>query len=308
MERCGRCWGWVPLAASKLSPRSLTTPVKNIGLAAVSLLGLSTGLELDGQRAIYEAGATAIACLIQVDAALDDAKSGVEGSGGAAPTGATPTGPEILANTEPKISLLAAQQNLAAEIMSAGPTAPSGRASPQDALTASAKTLALDTLTNAKAAQHEDTQLKAAVASTTDPVNRAAALSTALNQIKTAVADQLYKNVDVTKIYDAAKKGYQSLVGNVPSTQQSTKKAASNASGPGMSALSTLAVANGEAPSGSPAGPNTDVGKVQQAVKQATKDAAATQKVADTYDSCVGKASPQPAAQPKPSSPTQPNG
>lgn len=266
-----------------------TTPVKNIGLAAVSLLGLSTALGLDGQRTAYEAGATAVACLVQLDASLDDAKQAVSGAGGRA---------EILSNeTTKQVSFFGLRSALTASIATALPTTAEARAA-STVLSSSAFTLALDSLAHTQTAISEDAQLRAAIADATDPKSRAASLSKALNQIKTAVADQLYKNVDVTKIYDAAKNGYQSVAGKVAPAQQSTKKATVEATGPGLSVLNSL-------------GESTEyrahlqalVANASAALEQATRDAAAAQKTADTYDSCVGKASsPQPP--PKPTPPT----
>lgn len=271
---------------------SSTTPVRNIGLAAISLLGLSTGLGLDGQRNDYEAGATAVACLIRVDAALDDAKT-------VNPPHATLPAPGAAAT----LSLSDAGQVLGAAILNATRIAggPGAAASPANALSTGASMMAIGALKDAQTAHVEDVKLRNAVESAVDTTHRAAALSNALNEIKGAVSDQLYKNVDLTKIYDAAKKGYSSLVGNVPSTQQSTQKAASNVSASGLSLAKQVANSSQPSTAAGPGGPSPSLAieTVQNAVQTATKDAGATQKVTDTYESCIGKATPQPQVQPK---------
>jgi hypothetical protein len=265
-----------------------TTPVKNIGLAAVSLLGLSTAVGLDGQRTAYEAGATAVACLIQVDASLDDAKK-------ALPTGRSLAAVEILStDLAVHANLFDARRQLTSTILSATSATTKGNEAAA-VISSSAATLALDSLAHTQTAAEEDTQLRAAIAAATDPRTRANSLSTALNQIKTAVADQLYKNVDVTKIYDAAKNGYQSLAGKIPSTQQSTKKATINASGAGLSIVNALGA--------QVSGVQSNIAVASAALAKATADAAAAQKTADTYDSCVGKATP-PKPSPNPTPPT----
>jgi hypothetical protein len=354
------------------------TPVKNIGLAAVSLVGLSSSVGVDGQRSIYQAGAKAIGCLIEVDAALDVAVAKVAASaepedkqsatvtGGAAtptslpvalssptppstasprrlafltllPTSDTlpasaaadaPLGPlynsvrkqlNAIEQQQAQRSIVASdftptletsRQNMLKNLIQTAPVTPAVKTDTSNAAATQLHQVSLlqasDALAEVKHAKEADNKLRSSLVTSTGPHDRTQNLLNTLDQIDNALSDELYSNVDVTKVYSAAKAGYSSLASNVSANQQTTKQTSGKAKHGGTGTTGTanptdtttgglkIAESVTDAVNGAtPDNPSSDTTQVEKAVKQATDDANATDTLTQTYASCVGMAAPK---------------
>jgi len=300
-------------------------PLLTLGLAATSLLGLSTALGVDGQQQIYGAGVAATECLKNVDAALDDVKkaqtksqlmypevfASLEGvddrtaksisvDGGRrifAPRNArdiealdaTPATqlPSVL---KPHLTALKQSRDALQASVAAIPAREARINSVQQATLASSMSQTFDALAFIQDAATSEDALRDAVNAATDPTQRARNLTKGLNGIKQAVADSLYKNVDLSKIFDATKAGLQKVAGTAAAIAPTVTSAANKAQ-PKAPTLRTLTA------------PTLDKATVANANQQLAQLAAiqlttdATQKLTDTYDTCVGMAVPKP---PKP--------
>jgi cysteinyl-tRNA synthetase len=161
-------------------------------------------------------------------------------------------------------------------------------------------------LSHVEDAQTEDDKLQTASAHLTDDGQRARNLHMAVMQIETAVADALYKNLDVTHIYSTAKMSYSALAGDVVAAQKSTKAAAGKVDAAGLKIAKAVGgTASANAQPGDDETPTTknDVKTVANALEQAKNDSAKTQNIADTFDSCVADATATPQTQTTPSTP-----
>lgn len=238
--------------------------LQNLGLAAAALVGLNSALGIDGQHQIYGAGLDAVECLIKVDAELDKAA--------------------------PAISMSLADAPLSPQALQSGKVTMAEKflSLPHMADLSAAATAAslVSTIEGIKALQDSavaNRQLAAMLtAAASDHLGRARDLSDSLNAVKSAVADQLWSNVDITKIYSAMSSGLQKSLSNVVSQQKIASAASSK-----VAAMSpqTISILNA-----------TQKGLGDQvAILASTQGDPANkaQPLADTYDSCVAKASPK---------------
>lgn len=290
-------------------------PVRNLGLAAAALAGLGSSLGLSGQRAAYQAAAASVACLIRTDAALDVAAQGIiapmaamAGMAGMA----MPPAPNPRTPITAELGRMAVARSTAMEtdVHSAGAMTLSALFSgmtartPDDTATLGMQSAAR-AVTASESAASADTALVSATADATDPIVRARTLHNAVAAVESSLADSLYKNVDVSKIYATAKAGFSKIGGAVSSAQHEAMKSAGKAADrPAAPVASMAAQANPAMMRNTPMlmmapgaqTPMTPAAALSTASAMAAMHAGAAQKLSDTVASCSGDAPSAPAS------------
>jgi hypothetical protein len=200
----------------------------------------------------------------------------------------------------------------------AGPLAANTKAATAESqmkviLQQNAATSYLDALAFIQDANNSTAALRAATIKATEPGHRAQDLVDTLNAIKQAVADRLYSNVDLSKIFDTLKSGLQKAGGNSVGAQQDAKTAGGKAAGAGGSALTgaqsptaNRSVKSSFAELDQPdlsatafteaftdlSAPANIIAVMQLQLAKIQKDIDAAQPLADKYAECVADAKP----------------
>lgn len=273
-----------------------TATLQSLGLAAAGLIGLNSALNVDGQREVYSAGETAVGCLINLDAGLEQAAAALlRANGNTTTVFMTSLDSDVKSNMAAAVDKIitshdnAKNSNLTLQIALLDGSAT--KSSFSEYLAANARLEAIQSLRQMDEASTQALALAQEIQKSAGAKSRAESLAMALSAVDKAVADGLYNNANLSKVYDGMLTGLKTVGGGTPAQAKAAAIANPPPKGTQTKAISALSPITAQGFTEDSATTITaDFRKLTDNANTAAATVQAAQKVADTYDTCVAKA------------------